>query len=109
MGKGFLPAFKSWISSVSKGKAEPGQCCVLVFYGMWVFFEQCGNLQHHLTQLGLGQVHLVVFLLQKVFQVLNLSSQQGYISSLLFQNFKCLLGSMKTCFLREIENQIVFM
>lgn len=64
---------------------------MLVFYGMWVFFEQCGNLQHHLTQLGLGQVHLVVFLLQKVFQVLNLSSQQGYISSLLFQKFQMLI------------------
>lgn len=49
---------------------------MVVFYGMWVFFSsgQFAKLQHHLTQLGLGQVHLVVLLLQKIFQVLNLGS-----------------------------------
>ena len=30
------------------------------------------DLQHHLAQLRLGQVHLVVLLLQKIFQVLDL-------------------------------------
>ena len=40
---------------------------------MWVFLRVArSDLQHHLTQLRLGQVHLVVLLLQKILQVLDL-------------------------------------
>ena len=40
---------------------------------VWVFLRVARlDLQHHLTQLRLGQVHLVVLLLQKIFQVLDL-------------------------------------
>ena len=40
---------------------------------VWVFLRVAIlDLQHHLAQLRLGQVHLVVLLLQKIFQVLDL-------------------------------------
>ena len=59
-----------------KGKQNPDNVVWWCFYGMWVFFSSghFAKLQHHLTQLGLGQVHLVVLLLQKILQVLNLGS-----------------------------------
>ena len=101
--KDFLPAFKSWISSVSKGKAEPGQCCVVVFYGMWVFFfgavwTTSASPDWALTWPGPPDCPSPSEDLP--------GSQSKFITRKIlavcpFKNFICLLASMKTCFQRD--------
>ena len=70
---------------------------------VWVFLRVAIlDLQHHLAQLRLGQVHLVVLLLQKIFQVLDLKFNSYHEYTLLavcsFERFHMVINFHENMF-----------